>query len=80
MSWLRDAQNLIAKRNAGDVSKPSSGDILDDESRLVKELRSLYENATVREIEKAIAAAREKLQPPYTEKELMDFLRVRLED
>lgn len=52
----------------------------DKREKLVSRLKMLYDNATEREINKAIDEALDRFDPPYDEKAFMVFLRTKLED
>lgn len=79
MSWLDEARQLVAQKQN---SSPEVFDPSDDDQRanLIKKLKTLYDNATEREIEKALDNALDRFRPPYEEKEFMKFLRTKLED
>lgn len=79
MSWLEEAQQKIRqnRETADDAFRPQDSD---GREKLVKRLKMLYDNATEREIDKAIDAALDRFDPPYDEKAFTAFLRVRLED
>lgn len=81
MSWLEEAQKIIEKKQT-DTATSSAFSCLSEAERevLKKKLRSLYDNATEREIDKAIDQALEKVEKPYEEKAFMAFLRTKLED
>ena len=55
-------------------------DSAEQREQLIKRLKMIYDNATEREINKAIDEALDRFSPPYEEKTFMDFLRVKLED
>ena len=79
MSWLEEAQQKIKQKNqeTPDVFDPNNSE---HREKLERRLKMLYDNATEREINKAIDDALDKFDPPYEEKAFMDFLRVKLED
>lgn len=79
MSWLEEAQQRInqKKQEATDVFDPNN---VEQREKLEKRLKMLYDNATEREINKAIDNALEHFDAPYEEKTFMDFLRTKLED
>ena len=79
MSWLKEAQDIISKKNSHETPSNDECLSLDNES-IVKELKKLYENATEREIKKALNEAKAAFSPPYNKKEVMIFLRNKLED
>lgn len=79
MSWLEEAQQL-AKRKQASVAENFDPASAERREELVKKLKMLYDNATEREIEKAIDDALDHFSPPYEEKEFMKFLRTKLED
>ena len=79
MSWLEEAQQRInqKKRETPDVFDPNDAG---QREKLERRLKMLYDNATEREINKAIDDALDRFDPPYEEKSFMDFLRTKLED
>ena len=79
MSWLDEAQQIVKQKQQqnDNVFAPNSAE---QRERLVGKLKMLYDNATEREINKAIDDAMDRYSPPYDEKAFMDFLRVKLED
>lgn len=81
MSWLEEAQQKI-KQKQTDTQTGGGFFPADDGERekLINRLKMLYDNATEREINKAIDEALDKFDPPYDEKAFMNFLRVKLED
>lgn len=81
MSWLEEAQQKI-KQKQTDTQTDSGFFPADDDERekLINRLKMLYDNATEREINKAIDEALDRFDPPYDEKTFMNFLRVKLED
>lgn len=81
MSWLEEAQQKI-KQKQTDTQTDSGFFPADDSERekLINRLKMLYDNATEREINKAIDEALDKFDQPYDEKAFMNFLRVKLED
>ena len=79
MSWLEEAQQIV-KQKSSSVSEQFDPNVSNQREQLVKRLKMLYDNATEREIEKAIDQALEHFSLPYDEKTFMDFLRIKLED
>lgn len=81
MSWLEEAQQKI-KQKQTDIQTDSGFFPADDGERekLINRLKMLYDNATEREINKAIDEALDRFDQPYDEKAFMNFLRVKLED
>ncbi len=81
MSWLEEAQQKIKEKQENSqndsVFCPTNED---QREKLVNRLKMLYDNATEREINKAIDDALDKFDPPYEEKDFMNFLRTKLED
>ncbi|MBR1945911.1 MAG: hypothetical protein IJ846_06460 [Alphaproteobacteria bacterium] len=79
MSWLDEAQQIVKqKQQQSDNAFAPNG--TEQREQLVKKLKMLYDNATEREINKAIDDALDRFSPPYEEKAFMDFLRLKLED
>ena len=79
MSWLEEAQQIV-KQKSSSVPEQFDPNVSNQREQLVKRLKMLYDNATEREIEKAIDQALEHFSLPYDEKTFMDFLRIKLED
>ena len=79
MSWLEEAQQIVKQKQAGNDAS-FAPDRPEQREKLVRHLKMLYDNATEREIEKAIDAALDNFSKPYEEKAFMDFLRIKLED
>lgn len=79
MSWLEEAQQKIKQKRETTDTAFFPADVAGRE-KLVGRLKMLYDNATEREINKAIDEALDRFDPPYDEKAFMAFLRVKLED
>lgn len=84
MGFLEDAKKYITEKQSTN-STCRNDDILQlntraQEEELFNALRKLYENATRLEIERAIDSVKQKLEKPYSKKEFMKNLRVKLED
>ena len=79
MSWLDEAQQIIKEKQTKNEDF-FSPDVPEQREHLIKRLKMIYDNATEREIEKAIDDALDRFAPPYEEKTFMDFLRTKLED
>lgn len=79
MSWLEEAQQIVKQKQIGNDAS-FAPDRPEQREKLVYHLKMLYDNATEREIEKAIDAALENFSKPYEEKAFMNFLRIKLED
>lgn len=80
MSWLDEAKKIAEqKMKENNNIKPSA--LLADENKeaLIRKLRLEYDDATEREIEKALNDAEEKFGQPPDEKTLNAFLRTKLE-
>ena len=80
MSWLEEAQQKIKQKQETTAGQSFAPENTEQREQLVKRLKMLYDNATDREIEKAIDDALDKFDPPYEEKTFMNFLRTKLED
>jgi len=80
MSWLEEAQQKIKQKQEATAEQSFAPENREQREQLVKRLKMLYDNATEREIEKAIDDALDKFTPPYEEKAFMTFLRAKLED
>lgn len=82
MSWLDEAQQKIREKQTEEHPAADGFPIENQEfkEQLTRRLRLMYDNATEREIEKAIENAVDRLEPPYEEKSFMAFLRTKLED
>ena len=80
MSWLDEAQQIIKNKKQTDESSSFAPDDAEQRERLTNRLKMIYDNATEREIGKAIDDALDRFDPPYDEKAFMDFLRTKLED
>ncbi|MBO4519787.1 MAG: hypothetical protein J5787_01125 [Alphaproteobacteria bacterium] len=80
MSWLEEAQQKIKQKQEMTAEQSFAPENQEQREQLVKRLKMLYDNATEREIEKAIDDALDKFEPPYEEKAFMNFLRTKLED
>ena len=79
MGFLEDAQKFM-QTHQPQAPKTRTLRTSADCEVLTKELKSLYENATNAEIERAVEAARTRFGDEPEEKELRTFLRVKLED
>ena len=79
MSWLDEAQQIV-KQKQRQSDNAFAPNITEQREQLVRKLKMLYDNATEREINKAIDDALDRYSPPYEEKAFIDFLRVKLED
>ena len=79
MSWLDEARQIIKEKQT-EREDSFSPDVPEQRERLIKRLKMIYDNATEREINKAIDDALDRFDPPYDEKAFMDFLRTKLED
>lgn len=80
MSWLDEARKIAEqKMKENNNIKPSA--LLADENKeaLIRKLRLEYDDATEREIEKALNDAEEKFGQNPDEKTLNAFLRTKLE-
>lgn len=80
MSWLDEAKKIAEqKMKENNNIKPSA--LLADENKeaLIQKLRLEYDDATEREIEKALNDAEEKFGQNPDEKTLNAFLRTKLE-
>lgn len=80
MSWLQEAQQKIREKQEIPETGGFHPDIQEHKEQLIKRLHMMYDNATGREIEKAVEEALDRLEPPYEEKSFMAFLRTKLED
>ena len=63
-----------------DLETEFSPNTPDGRERLERRLKMMYDNATEREIAKAVDNAIDRFPAPFDEKAFMDFLRVKLED
>lgn len=79
MSWLEEAQQIVKQKKLKEDTS-FAPDNIEGREKLVRRLKMLYDNATEREIEKAIDTALDNFSKPYEEKAFMDFLRIKLED
>ncbi len=80
MSWLDEAQAIIKnKQNVGDESD-FAPNTADGREKLTRRLKTLYDNATEREIDKAVDDALDRFDAPYNEKAFIAFLQTKLED
>ncbi len=81
MSWLEEAQQKIKQKQENARTEDTfCPDNSEEREKLVNRLKMMYDNATEREINKALDEALEKFDPPYDEKDFMFFLRTKLED
>ena len=80
MSWLEEAQQIIKQKQKEEIEEVFNPANQAQREQLCKRLKMLYDNATEREIDKAIDNALDRFVPPYEEKAFMDFLRTKLED
>lgn len=82
MSWLEEAQQKIQqKQQQNNIDQDSfSPDQESQREQLVNQLKMTYDNASEREINKAVDEALEKFDPPYDKADFMRFLRMKLED
>jgi len=81
MSFFDDAQIFIKQKNIQNVDV--SDDFLMTEKskeQFAQELRSLYENATWPEIYRAIDWVMEVCEKPYEKKQILEKIRIKLED
>ena len=79
MGFIEDAQKFMQTHPPA-TPKTRSLQTSDECETLKKDLKTLYENATNSEIERAIEAAKERFGNTPLEQELMTFLRIKLED
>ena len=79
MSWLEEARQKIEQKQETTNTAFFPADA-DKREKLVSRLKMLYDNATEREINKAIDEALDRFDPAYDEKAFMVFLRTKLED
>lgn len=80
MSWLDEARQKAAQTQKNDLETEFSPNTPDGRERLERRLKMMYDNATEREIAKAVDNAIDRFPAPFDEKAFMDFLRVKLED
>lgn len=80
MSWLDEARQKAAQTQKNDLETEFSPNTPDGRERLERRLKMMYDNATEREIAKAVDNAIDRFPAPFDEKTFMDFLRVKLED
>ncbi len=80
MSWLDEARQKAAQMQKNDAGTEFSPDTPDGRERLERRLKMMYDNATEREIGKAVDDAIDRFSAPFDEKAFMDFLRAKLED
>lgn len=82
MSFFDDAQTFMKNRPAATAPESEKIDLTNAEEveRVVKRLKSLYDNATESEIAKTLDLAQEKLGPMPTSSAFYLFARQRLED
>ncbi len=80
MSWLEEAQKLVKEKQRTNEETAFAPDNPEQRERLTGRLKMIYDNATEREINKAIDDALDRFEPPYDEKAFMAFLRTKLED
>lgn len=80
MSWLDEARQKAAQAHRNDVETEFAPDTPDGRERLERRLKMMYDNATEREIAKAVDDAFDRYSAPFDEKAFMDFLRTKLED
>ncbi len=80
MSWLDEARQKAAQMQKNDLETEFSPNTPDGRERLERRLKMMYDNATEREIAKAVDNAIDRFPAPFDEKAFMDFLRVKLED
>ncbi len=81
MSFFDDAQKFMQSRTKPQESEETV-DLTDTDviERLTKELKMLYENATEREISRAIDLAHDRFGNTPVRKEFLLFVRTKLED
>ena len=77
MSWLDDAQKIIAEKAKNATAGKAAGETRD---ALIRRMKLTYDNATDREIEKAVDAAFDTLPDLTDTSALNAFLRRRLEE
>ena len=81
MSWLEEAQQIVKQKQKQKATNETfSLETEIQRETLVDRLKMLYDNATEREINKAIDDALDTFNAPYEEKVFMNFLRTKLED
>lgn len=80
MSWLDEANEIVRRKQAETCE--SDGGILSKRNieSLKRRLRLTYPEATEREIGKAIDGARDRFEADAGEKEVLAFLRTKLEE
>ena len=80
MNLFEEAAAFMAQKQK---EEPATSDFLTTEASreaFVRELKMMYDNATNMEIEKALDWVMEQLQAPYDKKQVLQKIRVKLED
>lgn len=80
MSWLDEARAIAKNKQTGENGGGFAPDTADGRERLTRRLKMLYDDATEREIDKAVDVALDRFDAPYDEKAFMAFLQTKLED
>ena len=79
MSWLDEAKAIVKSKEASSSDELSLATEADKEA-FKKEVMSLYENATERELDHAIERIFERFDPPFSKKEIMLYIKQFVED
>ncbi|MBR7158600.1 MAG: hypothetical protein IKD08_02830 [Alphaproteobacteria bacterium] len=79
MSWLEEAEAINRKNAAEDKDLLCLSSATEQEA-FKKEIKDIYEQATDREIAKALDMALEKFTPPYSRREVLYFIKQFVED
>ncbi|NCB49807.1 MAG: hypothetical protein EOM53_03920 [Alphaproteobacteria bacterium] len=81
MSFLSDAEEFMKKRiPEGTYDETIPFNSTEEKNALIRTLCLKYPNASMHEIEHALEQMQDKFDPPYPKKEVMQFLRIKLED
>lgn len=80
MSWLDEARAIAKNKQNEENGGGFAPDTADGREKLTRRLKMLYDDATEREIDKAVDVALDRFDAPYDEKAFMAFLQTKLED
>ena len=85
MGWLDEALRKSQELEKKQSTTINENELLklkteEDRKNLTKELKKLYENATDREIDRAIDYAFDKIDEPKKKSDFMKQVRIKLED
>jgi hypothetical protein len=79
MGWLDEAKAIAEKKEKEQANIQNNGELLleteTDIAAFKKRILYYYEDATDREMDFAIDKAKERFNPPYSEKEIINYIK-----